>query len=291
MMGHMTQKPRTIGRTGVSVFPIGLGGMPLSLEGWPPRKDAIRVIHAALDAGVDFIDTANVYCVDNNDLGHNEALIREALAEAGPKAARVRVATKGGLSRPSGAWTTDGRPTSLRKACEKSLQDLGVERIFLYQLHAPDDAIKLEDSVGELARLRKEGKIEHIGLSNVDAPELDRALKVVRIESVQNRCSVLAPDDFRDGMVQHCLAQEVTYIAYSPVGGGHGKTVLERHLALKDIARKHGASPFQVALAWLLAQAPNVLPIPGASRVASIQSSVEAAKLELTAEELGRISG
>ena len=283
-------KKRAIGKTGVEVFPIGLGGMPLSLDGRPGESEAIRVIHAALEAGVDFIDTANVYCIDDGDIGHNEALIRKALAQAGPaRASKVHVATKGGLRRPKGDWVTDGRPASLRQACEKSLRDLGVERIFLYQLHAPDDLVKLEDSVGELARLQKEGKIAHVGLSNVDASELDRSQKIVRIESVQNRCSVLFPHDLTNGMVAHCAAQQVTYIAYSPVGGGHGKEGVAQHPALNKIARDRRVSPFEVALAWLLSKGNHVLPIPGASRVESIESSARAAALELTATELATI--
>lgn len=282
---------RELGRTGVQLHPIGLGGMPLSLAGRPSEPDAVRVIHAALEAGVDFIDTANVYCIDDSDIGHNETLIRKALAEVGPtQASRVRVATKGGLRRPKGDWVTDARPTLLRKACEKSLKDLGVERIFLYQLHAPDDMVKLEDSIGELARLRDEGKIAHVGVSNVDAIELDRAQKVTRIESVQNRCSVIAAFDLKSGLVRKCLEQGVTYIAYSPVGGSHGKVQVDRHPKLLEIARRRGASPFQIALAWLLSQSPNILPIPGASRVASIQSSADAARIALTEEELRQIS-
>ena len=131
---------RAIGNTDIEVFPIGLGAMPLSLRGRPKEEQARAVILAALAAGVDFIDTANCYCVDNSDFGHNERLIAKVLRDAG-SAARITIATKGGLTRPQGRWETDGRPASLRKACEQSLESLGVDNIDLYQYHTPDTAV------------------------------------------------------------------------------------------------------------------------------------------------------
>src|SRR3989338_4349948 len=158
---------------------IGLGGMPLSIQNRPSEADALQVIQTALELGVDFIDTANVYCTSNEDIGHNERLIAKALKNwHGSKP--IYIGTKGGLERPNGAWTQNAQPDALRIACEKSLKALETERIFLYQLHAVDPKVPLEDSLGELTRLHQEGKIEHIGLSNVDALEIERALAVTQ---------------------------------------------------------------------------------------------------------------
>lgn len=279
---------REIGTTGIRVHPIGLGAMPLSLSDRPDEAQAMEVFRAALDAGVNFFDTANSYCIDERDVGHNERLIAKGLERLGATE-RVTVATKGGLTRPRGAWQVDGRPRSLRAACEQSLRDLGVETITLYQLHAPDPKVPYADSVGEVARLQSEGKIRHVGLSNVDTRQLGQAQDIVRVESVQNRCNPLDQEDFRNGLVQACAEQGVTYIAYSPVGGHFGHSRQARHRVLEEIARAHGVSAYQVALAWLLGKAPHVLPIPGASRPASITDSAAAARLTLSHQEMRRI--
>lgn len=278
---------RTIGSTGIQVFPIGLGGMPLSIRGRPNAEQAEAVIFAALDAGVDLIDTANCYCIDNGDFGHNEKLIAAALGHR--NGAGITVATKGGLTRPDGRWESDGRPESLRKACEQSLRNLKVDTIALYQYHAPDSAVPFTDSVGELARLRGEGKITNVGLSNVDKNHIDTAREIVPIASVQNRCHVLCKQDVTNGLVDYCGAQGITYIPYSPVGGGHGHTKLPAVSVLQEIASRHDASVYRIALAWLLHQGDHVLPIPGASKVASIVDSAKAGEIQLTAEEVASI--
>ena len=165
-------KTRALGPTGLEVSCIGLGGMPLSIQGRPDEARALRVIHAAIDAGMTWIDTADVYCHDDGDIGHNERLIARALSELGSAAGEVLVATKGGLERPGGDWTVNGRPEHLRQACERSLRALGTESIALYQVHAPDPQVSWADTVGEAARLREEGKVLHVGISNVTAEEL-----------------------------------------------------------------------------------------------------------------------
>lgn len=280
---------RRLGRTDLQLFPIGLGAMPLSIEGRPDERQSIAVIHAAIAAGVDLIDTANVYCLDDNDIGHNELLIRKALDSFPGGAKQVLVATKGGLRRPKGDWVTEGSPKSLRAACEKSLLDLGVEAITLYQLHAPDDRIPFEDSVGELARLQKEGKIVHLGLSNVNEDELEAALHIARIESVQNRCNPFDQSDIRNRFIERCASHGITYLAYSPVGGGNGHKLLAQNTKLRELTQKYDATPYMLTLAWLLSKGPNVIPIPGASRVSSIESSVRAASLSLSAEDIATI--
>ena len=275
---------RTLGNSDLQVSRIGLGGMPLSIAGRPSRSEAIKVVHASLRAGVTLIDTADVYCLDQSELGHNEKLIADALAQLNGSAAHVLVATKGGLQRPGGAWVTDAHPRRLRSACEASLKALRLTTLPLYQLHAVDDAVPLEDSVGALAELRRQGKIAHIGLSNVGVGELKRALAVAPIVSVQNRCSVFDRRDFSNGLVGFCEANKIAYLAYSPVGGGRGKGRVADDPTLRAVGGKHGVSPFQVALAWLLSRSPVVIPIPFFTGVAGFGSlaSVSLAPVEVT---------
>ena len=277
---------RELGRTGIQVFPVGLGAMPMSVTGRPEEAGALEVIRAALDAGMTFIDTANVYCLNEGDLGHNEILIRKALELYGRKAV---VATKGGLNRRGTAWPNDASPKFLRLSCEKSLKALNVEAIALYQLHAPDAKIPFEDSVGELSRLKEEGKILHVGLSNVDREELDRAQKIVRIESVQNRCHPLSSDDYTNGLLQACEKQGVSYLPYSVVGGHGGHVRVADHPLLQELGKKYEHGPYAVIVAWHLAKSQRILPIPGASKVASAKNSALAAGLKLSSEDVLKI--
>ncbi|MCM2279931.1 MAG: aldo/keto reductase [Oligoflexia bacterium] len=286
---------RKIGQTNVEVFPIGLGAMALSLEDRPPEAQAIRTLHAAFDAGIGFIDTADSYCIDNSDLGHNERLIRKALARWPGSPQEIRIATKGGVLRPRGDWITDARPRHLREACESSLRNLGVDRVFLYQLHAPDDQVPYEDSLGELVRLREEGKIAHIGISNVGREELERALIVAgRIESVQNRCNPFEQDDLKNGLVRRCQELGITYIAYAPMGGHRGNRRLPASEPFARLATRYGASAYQLALAWLLSRGANILPIPGARRPETVLDNTAAARLQLDPADallIDRMSG
>jgi aryl-alcohol dehydrogenase-like predicted oxidoreductase len=284
----MSATSRQIGRTGIRVYPIGLGGMPMSLDGRPPEAQSIAVIHAAIEAGVTLIDTADSYCRDDLDFNHNEKLIGKAL-KAHPAGKTITVATKGGLTRPRGAWNTDARPERLMRCCEASLKALGVEAITLYQLHAPDDRVPFADSVGALAKLKEQGKILHVGLSNVDVAQLDEAQRIVRVESVQNECNPGSVGDFRNGVIAACAKQGVTYLPYSPVGGHYGHRQQSKQRVLVEIGKAYGASPYQVALAWLLAKGPHLIPIPGASKITSIRDSAGAAGLELTADEIKKV--
>lgn len=281
---------REIGSTGVQVFPIGLGAMPLSIRGRPDEAAAVRVLHAAWEAGVQFVDTANVYCLDDNDLGHNERLIRKALDQR--PSFDVHVATKGGMKRPGGQWVVDGRPETLWRSCERSLEDLGVESIFLYQLHAPDSNVPFAESVGALADLQAAGKIQHIGLSNVTREQALEALEIVRVETIQNRANPFVKKDYlTTGVLELCGQQRMSFLPYSPVGGQGHHSDAAGHEVLAKIAEERQASPYQVMLAWHLAQSPpQVLPIPGASRPESIESSVAAVDLELNGWEFQRIN-
>lgn len=279
---------RSIGNSDLAVYPIGLGAMPLSITGRPNQVDARNVIDAFVDAGGNFIDTANVYCLDNTDIGHNERLIREVLAQ-GEKHEAVIVATKGGLTRPGGRWEVDGRPQWLRASCEKSLKDLGAEAISLYQLHAVDPQVDLAESLGELQRLREEGKIRDIGVSNVSLEQLQYALRWVQIVTVQNRCNLFEQRDFDSGLVEFCGRNSITYLPHSPVGGHHGHKRLMQEPLLSELSAKYEESSYCIALAWLLQKGAHVLPIPGASKVSSIRDSMRAPTLRLHPADVGRI--
>jgi len=278
---------RQLGTTELNVYAIGLGAMPLGLRGEIPQEKVNEVVQAAINAGIDFIDTANVYCTDNQDIGLNERSISAALRQLGEQ--NVTIATKGGLERPQGRWESRASPQRLRRACEQSLRDLDVESISLYQLHAPDPLVPFAESVGELARLHSEGKIVHIGLSNVDRRQLEEAMSITTIVSVQNRCSVVHQKDLRNGFIDYCRESSVTYIAYSPVGGGAGRYLLEDNKTLTGLAKRHETTVYQIALAWLLAKSDNILPIPGASRVSSAVSSAHATNIELTDDEIYQV--
>lgn len=279
----MTER-RAIGATGLRVHPVGLGAMPLSIEGRPAEADAVRVICAALDAGIDLVDTADAYCLDERDVGHNERLLARALREW--RGGRdVVVATKGGERRPGGEWAHDGRPAHLRRACEASLRALGRERLALYQLHAPDPAVPFEESVGALFELRAEGKLEHVGLSNVDADQVRTALRLGPVASVQNEASPYHPQGLDDGVLALCEAEGLAFIAHSPLGGWRAGRIAHEPV-LQRLARRHGATQHQIALAWLLAASPALVPIPGASRAENAVSSAAAPDLALDAEDL-----
>ena len=281
---------RTIGTRQVSA--IGLGGMPMSIEGRPDEDRSIRTIHAALDAGVTLIDTADAYHRDAHEVGHNESLIARALDAWSGDRDGVLVATKGGHLRPGdGSWTLNGRPDYLKEAARASLQRLGGEAIGLYQFHRPDPEVPYAESVGALADLLDAGVIEMAGISNADPDQIREAQQVLggRLVSVQNQFSPA----FRSSRPELDLCAELglAFLPWSPLGGiSKAADLGSAHDAFADVARDRGVSPQQVALAWELALAPVVVPIPGASRPESIEDSVRAADLELTHDEVTRLS-
>jgi aryl-alcohol dehydrogenase-like predicted oxidoreductase len=281
-----TMPTRRIG--GISVSAIGLGAMQMSLAGRPDEARSIRTIHAALDAGVTLIDTADAYCLNGSEAGHNERLVARALDGWPGGRDRVLVATKGGHTRPGREWDLDGRPEYLRQACEASLRALGVEAIGLYQLHRPDPKVPFAESVGALAELKAAGKVRLVGLSNVSVDQIKQARQIVEVASVQNEFS----PRFRrsEGELAWCAAQRIAFLPWSPLGGiGRGRDLGGRHRAFAEVAEGHGVSPQQVALAWELAKAPVVIPIPGASRPETITDSAAAASLRLRGEDLARL--
>jgi aryl-alcohol dehydrogenase-like predicted oxidoreductase len=278
-------KSRRIGS--IPVSEVGLGACLLSNEGRPGDAQAIATIHAALDAGVTLIDTADAYAISDADFGHNELLVRRALASYGSCASQVLVATKGGHTREGTAWGIDGDPNRLKRACRDSLRRLGVDAIGLYQLHWPDPYVPYAESVGALRDLLDEGLIQMAGISNADTSQIAVALDVLdgRLASVQNEFSVLRRAS--EAEVGYCAERGIAFLSYQPLGGiGVAQDLGAREPFLKHLAVDHGVSPQRVALAWLLARAPNVIPIPGARRPDTILDSAQAGTLGLTAAEI-----
>jgi aryl-alcohol dehydrogenase-like predicted oxidoreductase len=276
----------------VTVSVIGLGGMPMSIEGRPDEDRSIRTIHAALAAGVTLIDTADAYHYKAGETGHNERLIAKALASYSGDTSDVLVATKGGHVRPGdGSWTVDGSPAHLREAAEASLKALGVDAIGLYQFHRTDPATPYEDSIGALKELLDAGKIRMAGISNASVEQIDIARRILgegNLASVQNQFSPAFRSS--EGELRHCAELGVAFLPWSPLGGiSRAGELGQHHGAFQEVADAHGVSPQQVTLAWELAKSPVVIPIPGASRPESIIDSVKAADLVLTAAELDRL--
>jgi pyridoxine 4-dehydrogenase len=256
---------------------LGFGAMRVTGEGvwgWPTdRQNALRVLRRAVELGVNLIDTADSYGPDVSEL-----LIAEALY---PYPEGVVIATKGGLTRPGpGRWKPNCRPEHLKQALEGSLKRLRLDRIDLYQLHTVDRKVPIEESVGALKQMQDAGKIRHIGLSNVDRKEIDRARKIVPIVSVQNRYNIQDRDS--EDVLIYCEKEKLGFLPWFPIGGGRG---LKPKNPLNTAAKAHGVSVFQVALAWLLERSPVMLPIPGTSSVAHLEENVAAVRLKLTPEE------
>lgn len=275
----------------MTVSAIGLGAMPLSTKGdRPSPEEAEAVVHAALDAGVTLVDTADAYSHDESDFGHNEELVAAALRSYGGDTSTVLVATKGGHTRRGSDWELDGSPAYLRRACEASLRRLGVDAIGLYQFHRPDPATPWEDSMGALRSLADDGLVRMVGISNADIAQIDVARSVVgdALVSVQNQFS---PGwRFSADEVAHCAAHGLAFLPWSPFGGVSAAGSLGATApAFAVVAEELGVSVYRVTLAWHLAQADVVVPIPGASRPASIQDSAAAADLELSADQLARL--
>jgi aryl-alcohol dehydrogenase-like predicted oxidoreductase len=262
--------------------------MHLSIQDRPSEADSLRVLSAVLDVGVTLIDTADAYCLDEREAGHNERLIARAIRSRG-RADEVVVATKGGVVRTGGRWDTDGRPEHLRRACDRSLEALGVERIALYQLHAPDPRVPFEDSVGTLAELRQEGKVRWVGLSNVSLAQIRSAETIVPVTSVQNRLNPFFREAIATGVVAYCAERGIGFLAYSPTGGGRLNRKLPDHPVLAPMARRLGVSAHAIVLAWALAQSPTVIAIPSARTVDHALDSIGAADLGLSADDLAAI--
>ena len=286
-MTDTTTSTRSI--AGVEVHPIGLGEMPMSLRGRPDEDQSIRTIHAALDAGANLIDTADAYARDDRDIGHGERLVAKALR--GRSRDGLIVATKGGLLRDRrGGWPADGRPEHLRAACEASLRALETDRIDLYQFHRPDPRVPYAESIGTFKQLQDEGKVRWVGISNATVEQLEEALGIVDVVSVQNQLSLRYTGPIGKGEVEACTERGIAFLAWSPLGGIGSSDSPAALDAVTAAARAHDVSPQQVALAWLLSLGPTVIPIPGSSRPETITDSLRAAEIELTDAERQAIS-
>jgi len=274
----------------LNVYRFGFGAMRITgpgIWGLPQDKaEAIRVLHRTLELGINLIDTADSY-------GPNvsEELIAEALY---PYPKDLVIATKGGLTRPGpvGDWPRDGRPEHLREALHGSLQRLKLDRIDVYQYHRPDPTVPFEDSVGELARLRAEGKIRHVGLSNVTLDELARAQKLVPIVVVQNRYNLADRKSERisvadsEKMIDTCAHQDIGFIPWGPLNIG---ALADSGRPLAEIAQRHAATPNQVILAWMLMRSSTILPIPGTGSVKHLEENAGGATLKLSQDEFDSI--
>ena len=265
----------------LEIYRMGFGAMRITGDGiWGPPKDhdnALAVVRHAVELGVNFIDTADSYGPDVS-----ENLVAEALH---PYPEGVIIATKGGHTRPGpGQWAKDGRPEYLRKALEGSLQRLKVDRIDLYQFHRPDPNVPYADSVGEIARMRDEGKIRHVGLSNVTPEQLAIGRDIVEIVSVQNQYNVF--DRSSEDVLEICEAENIGFIPWYPVGAGNINTK-----KLEQVAPKYDATAYQIALAWLLKRSPVMLPIPGTSSIAHLEENIAASAIQLSDEDFDFLGG
>ena len=280
---------RQIGDRKVSA--IGLGEMPLSIEGRPDRTQAINTIHASLDAGVTIIDTADAYALNTEEHGHGERLVAKALSTYGGSTDHILVATKGGHRRPGdGSWTVHGDPEYIKQACDLSLIALGVESIGLYQHHRPDPHVPYAESIGALADLLDAGKIQMAGISNATVAQIDEAQDVLggRLVSVQNEFS----PRFRssEAELQHCESIGVSFIPWSPLGGiSQADRIADEFPAFAEVAADVGTTPENVTLAWMLAKGSRVIPIPGSSRPATAIASAAAAEITLTPEQVAKL--
>lgn len=267
----------------LEIHRLGFGAMRVvgnaQIFGQPTdRAAAIAVLRSAAETGVSFFDTADAY-----GPGTSEELLAEALH---PYRDGLVIGTKGGVVRPSAdQWKPNGRPEHLRQACTDSLRRLRVERIDLYQLHTVDPEVPLEDSLGTLFDLQREGKIRHVGVSNFDLPQLERALTLGKIVSVQNRYGVLRRDD--EAVLRFCEQRRIAYLPWGPLAEGRSK----EHPVLARVAQRLGATPTQVALSWLLAHSPVLIPIPGTSSLDHLQENLAARELLLTTDDMRELDG
>ncbi len=267
---------------------IGLGCMRLSTDRSRNEASGAAVIHAALTAGVTLLDTADVYCWDEKDVGHNERLIAAALKTWTGDRTKIQIATKGGLTRPAGRWVPDGRAKHLRAACVASIRALDVDVIDLYQLHVVDPKTPIATSVRALAALHDEGLVRQVGLCNVNVRQIEVARQMTEIAAVQVSLNPFDEDNFRNGVAEYCREHEIRLVAYRPLGGERKKK-LSRDAVLVDIAGRHGVTPLEIALAWLRDLDERVVPIPGATRVESARSLARVLTIRFTDADRDRL--
>lgn len=282
---------RILGPDGPGVGAIGVGTGPMAAsEDRPSPEDGAKILVRATELGVTLWDTADAYCLDESEVGYGERVCQIAYA-ALPADMRdqVVIATKGGSIRPNGAWKQDGRPEHLRGAIEASLKALQTDCIDLYQLHAPDSQVPFADSIGAIAQAQQAGKIRRIGLSNVSAAQIDQAVHIAPIASVQNQMNFYQRAPERDGVLEKCRELGLAFLPYSPLGGADGAKSLDEDGAVGAVASELGVSPQCVVLAWLLGKYDKMIPIPGTRRVATIEDSARAGEIHLTSAQIGQL--
>jgi len=281
---------KQLGNTDITISAIGLGAMPMSLSSRPPESQAIAVIHRALELGVTLIDTADSYCQDESDKHHNERLIHKALQQYQGDTRHVTVATKGGLMRPNGSWTRNGNPDHLRETIRVSFEALGGSKpIDVWQYHAPDPNYTIEEALAPAKEAVNEGLIRFVGVSNFSVEQIKRTRDVVEIVSVQNQYNPWYRQPEFDGVLEYCETEDLTFFPWSPLGGSRRVSSLEDIPVIAQLAKEKGVSVYQIVLAWLRSKSPCIVPIPGASKISSIEDSVGAVEVQLSQEEVERI--
>lgn len=268
------------------VMPIGFGAMRLGMEGRPDADQAVATLHAAFDAGMQLIDTAVNYCIGTEEYGYDEALVARALREWGGDRSTITVVCKGGVRRSATQpILIDGSPANLQWSFETSRRALGVDQIWLYLLHAVDPAVPFETSVQTLVELQSEGKVAHIGLSNIGRKQFDIARGLLTVASVENELSLWNRRSLP--LAQICADNGIAFFAYAPLGAGAQDL---SHPVLTQVAARHDRSPAQISLAWVLAQTATTIPIPGGRQIASVRDSAAAAEVELTEQDLHELN-
>lgn len=281
---------KQLGKTGINISAIGLGGMPMSISNRPSEAEAIAVIHRALELGVTLIDTADSYCQDESDKHHNEKLIAKALQQYTGDTSQVIVATKGGLMRPEGSWTRNGNPDHLRQTIRTSFEALGGNKpIDLWQYHAPDSNYTIKASLTPAKEAVESGIVRFVGVSNFSVEQIKQARDVVDIVSVQNQYNPWHRQPESDGVLKYCQTENLTFFPWSPLGGSSRVSRLQDIPVIAQLAQAKNVSVYQIVLAWLKAKSPCIVPIPGASKVASIEDSVGAVAVTLSDAEVSQI--
>ncbi|MUL38467.1 aldo/keto reductase [Gloeocapsopsis dulcis] len=280
-----------LGNTDVTISAIALGAMPMSLSSRPPESQAIKVIHRALDLGVTLIDTADSYCQDETDKHHNERLIAKALQQYEGDPSQVTVATKGGLMRPNGAWTRNGNPKHLRETIRVSFEALGGNKpIDVWQYHSPDPDYTIAEALTPAKEAVEAGLIRFVGVSNFSVEQIKQAQDVVEIVSVQNQYNPWQRQPEFDGVLEYCEKKGLTFLPWSPLGGSRRVSRLEDIPVIANLAKQKGVSVYAIVLAWLRAKSPCIVPIPGASRVSSIEDSTASLDVTLSETEIQQVN-
>lgn len=283
----------TLGNTGVTIRPLGLGAMSMSLSGRPPEPQAIETIHRALALGITLIDTADAYCIDESDKHHNERLINKALQQYNGDTSQVFTVTKGGFMRTNGDWLANGNPDYLRQTIQASFDALGGDKpIDLWLYHTPDPKYSIKESLTPAKEAIEKGLVRFVGVSNFSVSQIKQAREVVDIAAVENQYNLWHRNPEFNGVLEYCEQEKLTFLAWSPLGGVGGKrrtSNLDELTILNELAAAKGVSLYCILLAWLRAKSPVVVPIVGARKASSIEDSARSVAIQLSEEEIRRI--